>query len=58
MMLSDLGMKNRHMTGHQRGLLILLPILLGAWALRGLVSFQRERGPIMSENQLYILIAG
>ena len=58
MMLSDLGMKNRHMTGHQRGLLILLPVLLGAWALRGLVSFQRERGPIMSENQLYILIEG
>ena len=46
------------MTGHQRGLLILLPILLGAWALHGLVSFQRERGTIMSGNQLYILIAG
>ena len=51
-------MKNRHMSGHQRGLLILLTILLGAWALRGLVSFQREREAIMSENQVYILIAG
>jgi competence protein ComEA len=58
MRLSGLGMKNSHMTGHQRGLLILLLILLGAWALRGLVSFQRECGPIMSENQVYILIAG
>ena len=37
---------------------MLLPILLGAWALRGLVSSQSEQGPIMCENQLYILIAG
>jgi competence protein ComEA len=58
MRLSGLGMKNRHMTGQQRGLLMLLPILLGAWALRGLVSSQSEQGPIMCENQLYILIAG
>lgn len=57
-MLSDLGMKNRHMSGHQRGLLILLTVLLGAWALHGLVSFQREHGTIMSGNQLYILITG
>jgi competence protein ComEA len=53
-----LGIKNRHMSGHQRGLLILLTVLLGAWALHGLVSFQRERGTIMSGNQLYVLITG
>jgi len=53
-----LEIKNRYMSGHQRGLLMLLTLLLGAWALHGLVSFQRERSTIMSVNQLYILITG
>jgi competence protein ComEA len=51
-------MKNRYMSGQQRGLLMLLALLLGAWALHGLVSFQREAGAIMNVNQLYILITG
>ena len=46
------------MSGHQRGLLMLLTLLLGAWALHGLVSFQRERSRIVNVNQLYILITG
>ena len=46
------------MSGQQRGLLMLLTLLVGAWALHALVSFQRERGTIMSVNQLYILITG
>jgi len=58
MRLSDSEIKNRHMSSHQRGLLVLLPVLLGAWALHALVSFQRERGTITSGNQLYILITG
>ena len=46
------------MSVHQRGLLMLLALLLGAWALHGLVSFQRECSTIVNVNQLYILIAG
>jgi competence protein ComEA len=46
------------MSVHQRGLLMLLTLLLGAWALHGLVSFQRERSTIVNVNQLYILITG
>jgi competence protein ComEA len=46
------------MSGHQRGLLMLLILLLGAWALHGLVSFQSERSTLISVNQLYILITG
>jgi competence protein ComEA len=53
-----LEIKNRYMSVHQRGLLMLLTLLLGAWALHGLVSFQRERGAIVNVNQLYVLITG
>ena len=46
------------MSVHQRGLLMLLVLLLGAWALHGLISFQRERSAVVNVNQLYILITG
>ena len=37
---------------------MLLILLLGAWAVHGLASFQRERSTITGVNQLYILITG
>ena len=50
--------KNSYMSGQQRGIFMLLALLVGAWALHALVSFQRERGTVVSLNRLSILITG
>jgi len=51
-------MKNKRMNSRQWGLFILSLILVLAWAIDSLLSFQTDRGPVTNRNKIYILITG
>ena len=50
--------KNRRMNSRQWGLFIFSLILVLAWAIDSLSSFQTDRGPVKNGNKIYILITG
>ena len=54
----DWLMKNKRMNSRQWGLFILSLILVLAWAIDSLLSFQTDRGPVTNGNKIYILITG
>ena len=51
-------MKNKRMNSCHWGLFILSLILVLAWAMDSLSSFQTDHGPVMNRNKIYILITG
>ena len=52
------AMKNKRMNSCHWGLFILSLILVLAWAVDSLSSFQTDHGPVMNRNKIYILITG
>jgi len=50
--------KNKRMNSRQWGLFILSLILVLAWAIDSLLSFQTDRGSVTNGNKIYILITG